>query len=241
MAGKQVEIFVLTETKIKTSKQRDIKDKLGIEWSIHTNIGQMEDIVGDSIWMGWNPMIWKGVIESESQQHIHGHFINQGRLDISVTVVYGSNKKPEREELWDELAKNGGIVGEAPWIVMEDFNDICLQEERDGQGDFDEDGTRQFIEAVDNAELRELATMGGFYTWNNCSRGRSLVRSEIDRMLVSETWMEKLPMAMVELFRGGMSDHVALIARLCALAANREWRPFRAFNSWFDLQEVVCP
>lgn len=56
-------------------------------------------------------------------------------------------------------------------------------------------------------------------------------------MLVSETWMEKLPMAMVELFRGGMSDHVVLITRLCALAASR--RAFRAFNSWFDSQEVV--
>jgi len=43
-------------------------------------------------------------------------------------------------------------------------------------------------------------------------------------------------MALVELFHGGMSYHVALITRLKDLMGS--WKPFRAFNSWFKKQEV---
>lgn len=46
-------------------------DKFGLEWAIHMNSMVVEELKGDIIWVGWKPSIWKGTMESVSQQYIH--------------------------------------------------------------------------------------------------------------------------------------------------------------------------
>lgn len=55
--AKEIEIFVLNETKIKQAKQADLMEKFGNEWDIVINVDEMEDGLGDTIWMGWNNLI----------------------------------------------------------------------------------------------------------------------------------------------------------------------------------------
>lgn len=55
--AKEIEIFVLNETKIKQAKQADLMEKFGNEWDIVINVDEMEDGLGDTIWMGWNKLI----------------------------------------------------------------------------------------------------------------------------------------------------------------------------------------
>lgn len=94
---------------------------------------------------------------------------------INTTVVYGSNRKADREMLWDELVEIKSRIGEEAWIIMGDFNEVRDLTEREGEGEFDEDGAKKFNDAIERIEAVELTTMGGQFTWSNCSRRGRLV------------------------------------------------------------------
>lgn len=55
-------------------------------------------------------------------------------------------------------------------------------------------------------------------------------------MLVSDVWFSKWPLATIELFKGGTSDHLAQITRLREIGGRMYL--FRAFNSWWKKEEV---
>lgn len=60
--AKRVDIFRLNKTTIKCRMQSEVISKFGVEWEIHTNLTYTEEREGDSIWIGWNPEVWKGSI-----------------------------------------------------------------------------------------------------------------------------------------------------------------------------------
>lgn len=103
-------------------------------------------------------------------------------------IVYGKNKKMEREDLWHKLREIKRTYGDMnePWIIMGDFNEIRMANERKVKGTYDEDGVDHFNNMIKDTKLNELPTTRGFYTWSNKSVGVGLVRSKIDRVLVSE-------------------------------------------------------
>lgn len=140
--------------------------------------------------------------------------------------------------LWQELREIASRHGNPsePWSVMGDFNEIRNTEEREGRGEHDIKGIDQFNSVIEDLALTELPTSRGVFTWSNKSRGNSLIRSKLDKILVSEELLVKWPTASTELFNGGTSDYSAIITKLRDIQGNR--RPFQIFNSWFDSTEV---
>lgn len=58
---------------------------------------------------------------------------------IFVTVVYGKNRKEEREDLWNELMMIKRGIGETLMLIMGYFNESRFPEDKEGQGTFDID------------------------------------------------------------------------------------------------------
>lgn len=50
-----------------------------------------------------------------------------------VMVIYGRNKESEREELWKEIMGIKDAIGDLPWIIMGDYNEIWVPMDREGQ------------------------------------------------------------------------------------------------------------
>lgn len=128
---------------------------------IHGNGEQKEDEEGDSIWVGWDPMIWDGKIKSTTRQHVHCNIKNLERgLHIKVIVIYGRNDKMEREALWEEPQKIKASGVEGMWIIMGDFYEIRHVDERTGQCVFDVEGANTFNEVIEDVDVKELGSIG---------------------------------------------------------------------------------
>lgn len=164
LVANRIEIFSLIETIIKSSMQIEVKEKMGNKWRIITNSSEMAIEHGDSIWLGWDPLISMGDISSITQQHVHGSYLNLGGVRIHVTVVYGKNKKEEWEELWRELAVIRNLIGIDPWIIMVDLNATRYLDNWEGQGAFDFNEAKKFNDTLVDIEVEELGSSGGHYT-----------------------------------------------------------------------------
>jgi len=72
--------------------------------------------------------------------------------------------------------------------------------------------------------LVELPFVGKKYTWFS-SNGKAM--SRLDRVLVSEEWMQEWPMGKQYVQRREVSDHCALV--------DKDWgpKPFRTIDAWF--------
>ncbi|KAL0455257.1 UNVERIFIED_CONTAM: hypothetical protein Slati_0864900 [Sesamum latifolium] len=84
-----------------------------------------------------------------------------------VSIAYGLNDVNTRRELWTHLVSIMEDVGDDPWIVLGDFNDVLDNSEVCGysgdinvaMGDF-----RAFL--VDSG-LAPLPSQGAYFTWHN--------------------------------------------------------------------------
>lgn len=94
----------------------------------------MEESEGNSIWFGWKSSVWIGSIYSSTKQHIHKRLFNGGELVIQVMIVYGKNKKSEREDMRHEL----GEVKRTYGAIMGDFNEIRVANEHKHKDIYDE-------------------------------------------------------------------------------------------------------
>lgn len=90
------------------------------------------------MWLGWNHQIWSGEVRS-----IHGFLRNQGGMEISVTVEFGRSTKMEKEILWNKLLELKNTIGDEPWVIMGDFNEVRSRADREGGAEYDEEGAEK--------------------------------------------------------------------------------------------------
>ena len=70
--------------------------------------------------------------------------------------------------------------------------------------------------------------MGKKYTW---FKANGTAKSRIDRVLVSEEWLQRWPMCKQYVQRREVSDHCALMIK----CIDKDWgpKPFRPIDAWF--------
>ncbi|XP_062119306.1 uncharacterized protein LOC133833064 [Humulus lupulus] len=113
---------------------------------------------------------------------------NQSKDRFSLTIVYGFNEDSKRVQLWEDLEDISAQV-QGPWLLMGDFNDIPLSNERVGRRNT-KDPTQEFRDCVDHCQLEDLKHYGAFFTWNNKQQPEDRVFSKIDRALVNSAWVD---------------------------------------------------
>lgn len=94
--------------------------------------------------------------------------INLGGLEILVTVVYASNSREDRKEVWKTLVDLANSSNDIKWRALGDFKEVRSPENRMGKISYSHGGPSEFILAKDKAHLMELPSIGGYFTWSKC-------------------------------------------------------------------------
>lgn len=127
-------------------------------------------IVGDFIWIIWNPKVWKGELMVMKRQFVTMNFKNMVGLELIVTFVYTSNVEVERRALWENIICILTLVGTKKWLVIGDFNEI-FSHEQFSQGVYFDSGLIKFRKVTKMTELNELGYIAVPFTRMNKAKG----------------------------------------------------------------------
>jgi hypothetical protein len=148
-----------------------------------------------------------------------------------VFNIYSCCDLNGKRRLWESLVLLRRQLGRGVWGVVGDFNAVLNCDERKGVNPLVTDTLNlemiEFGDFVRDIELFDLPILGRKFTWFH-PNGVSM--SRIDRLLVSEDWLEQWTSPSLWVLPRSISDHCPLLLRPCGM----EWgpKPFRFNNHW---------
>jgi len=163
----------------------------------------------------------KGYIAVVGQHKKSGH-------KCCVVNVYAGCTLKEKKTLWEELSSCKEASQITVWCFCGDFNAIRRRIERQGAGtsDFNSE-IKGFNGFIESNMLLELPIVGKKITW---FKPNGVARSGIDRVLVSEEWLQCWPMCKQYVQKREVFDHCALVIK----CLDKDWgpKPFRTIDAW---------
>ena len=87
-----------------------------------------------------------------------------------------------------------------PWMYAGHFNEILFPNEKKGKHEKNQQQIKEFQDAVEFAELRDLGFTGPAYTWSNGRRGVEFIWERLDRTLANDQWRNLFPIIIVPPF-----------------------------------------
>ena len=155
--------------------------------------------------------------------HIEG-VLSQFNLECMVSFVYAPNDGLLKKEVWNYLASFKNSVSK-PWCLAGDFNETLSPSDRKGSSRISS-SMISFKKCIDSCDLVELPLNGKKFTW---SRGNAA--SRIDRMFVTDDWLQHFPSSTLYGLPKNFSDH----RPLHMLVDSTNWgpKPFRLMNCWW--------
>ena len=121
--------------------------------------------------------------------------------------IYGSAHDEHKSEFLDELASFCGGCQE-PYIAGGDYNIIRSSDEKNKPSPLPR-YSKTFNSIIDSYDILDLGMSGGKFTWSNNQSPPTLER--LDRILISKSWEDNFPSAMVFKLPREVSDHSPLI------------------------------
>ena len=125
----------------------------------------------------------------------------------NLLVVYGDAQEEGKIPFLNELA-NFCHSNQEPILIGGDFNIIRFSHEKNNSNRLHTQ-TNVFNSLINFFELKELEMSGGVYTWSNNQNPPTL--EKLDRILVSNSWEDLFPTAIVTKLPREVSDHNPLI------------------------------
>ena len=143
--------------------------------------------------------------------------------------VYCSGSFREKKEVWEEINSYRLNQISKAWCVIGDFNSIRRQEERKSLisvSDYSRE-INGFNDFIEKSELVDIPLVGRKFTWY---KPNGMVKSRIDRVLVSKEWLEAWPSCQQFVLNRSISDHCAIVLKEVVV----DWgpRPFRSLDVW---------
>ncbi|CAN1156362.1 hypothetical protein LINPERHAP2_LOCUS20906, partial [Linum perenne] len=152
------------------------------------------------IWLLWDPYVVTLNILEFGSQFIHAKGSSADGSSFYLTTVYVSPRATARVLLWDAL-KRLSINQSEPWAVIGDFNAIFSTDDKVGGSPFERQRSKSFIDTCDLCRLS-----GPRFTWScNCSLSR------IDKALVNDEWISRMPESSVLHLHKLKSDHRPIV------------------------------
>ncbi|CAH9078478.1 unnamed protein product [Cuscuta europaea] len=130
-----------------------------------------------------------------------------------------------------------------PWLVMGDFNDIMFASDKRGRIPHPPWLLRGFRETVWASGLRNFSFQGCQFTWERRRGTPNLVEEKLDKILVSESWLDVFGATVTESLEGAPSEHLALYIKLLPTQNFCRRRNFKFENVWLreaDCREIVA-
>ena len=145
-------ILVLMETKIGGDRAKEISGRLPFDEAFHT------DTIGyaGGLWMLWNSDKVEVSILSSTEQEIHAIVkVLNSNLSWLFTAVYANPRTAERHILWENLNKVAELHN-MPWVLVGDFNEPLLNEDKFGGRAVSVNRSLLFKECLDNCGMIDI-------------------------------------------------------------------------------------
>jgi len=146
-----------------------------------------------------------------------------------VVNVYVACSVSDKIVLWRELSDLKKASSDVVWCFCGDFNAIRENGERKGVSmrNSNTSEMRDFNIFIDANLLFEIPLVGKPFMWFN-SNGKA--KSRLDRVLVTEEWMQTWPMCKQYMQNREVSDHCAIVVK----SVDKDWgpKPFRTIDAW---------
>lgn len=120
-----------------------------------------------------------------------------------------TNKHEESWRLLEKLSKRSGL----PWVFIGDFNEIMHGREKEGGNLRPKWQMRNFCEAVNRCNLKDIGYTRSNYTWCRRLGTHGWVRERLDRVLVSTNWLVTFPNVRLHHVAASTSDHCMLVLK----------------------------
>ncbi|KAA3470172.1 reverse transcriptase [Gossypium australe] len=151
----------------------------------------------------------KVTIQSYSKYHVDSLVNLEDGTDIRFTGFYGQAEPTLRNEAWDMLRRIKSNV-RGGWIVGGEFNAILNDAEKEGGRRKPRNSMNDFNKFLEELSLVDIKTRAGWFTWSNNRDGSGLVKERLDRFIVSEDVIEKMPFIDIKVIHQSKSDHDAI-------------------------------
>jgi len=145
--------------------------------------------------------------------------------------VYGSPHEECKAEFLIELASFCGGC-QVPYVIGGDFNLIRFSSEKNKVCSISKH-SKNFNSIIACYDIMDLGMAGGKFTWSNNQSPPTLER--LDRVLVSKSWEDMFPTAIVSKLPREISDHNPLILN------SSQQQPLRKLSFRFELMWLRNP
>uniref|UniRef100_A0A2N9HKW7 Reverse transcriptase domain-containing protein n=1 Tax=Fagus sylvatica TaxID=28930 RepID=A0A2N9HKW7_FAGSY len=108
--------------------------------------------------------------------------------------------------LWNDSVQ----VAAVPWVCASDFNEIVEQSEKEGGSLRPEWQMRNFREALAEAGLSCLPSLGPKFTWRGRRHGVGWIQERLDRFVANAEWLDLYPSVCCKNLVSSASDHLPI-------------------------------
>jgi len=172
----------------------------------------------------------------------NSHLMGKGFIDVFGTYseanvkcvivnVYAACNLRDKKMLWEEMSNVKASSQDIVWCFCGDFNAIRSRNERKGRTNREDQSSEivGFNRFIDSNLLFDLPIVGKKFTWFNSN---GMTKSRLDRVLITEEWLDCWPMCMQYVQRREVSDHCAIVVK----SLLKDWgpKPFRSINAWLS-------
>ncbi|GMI64491.1 hypothetical protein HRI_000118400 [Hibiscus trionum] len=154
------------------------------------------------------------------------------------TGFYGAPEVQNRAHTWN-LLRQLDDMGDTPWLVIGDFNELLLAQEKTGGRIRSERQMDDFRNALQDCGLNDIGYRGPWFTWEWGKLSSNLIRERLDRGVANSGWWELFPYFSLDHLPHAFSDHCPLLLNTSSVqpGSNRTHH-FRFEAAW--LTEESC-
>lgn len=231
--SKRPTIIFLMETFADTRRMESIRVQVGYKNMF---------VVNSAGHSGGLALLWKDDVALEVVGFSHNH-IDSTIQDMDdgpewrFTGYYGHLEKRRIKDSW-QLLRNLSNLNSLPWAIMGDFNDLLDNTEKRGRTNHPTWLLRGFKETVKECGLKDLPFSGYQFTWERSRGTPAWVEEKLDRIMVTDTWLEIFAEVHVESIMCSYSDHLPLFMQPVRSTCTIRRRRFQFENAW--LKEGRC-
>ncbi|GMI86526.1 hypothetical protein HRI_002321900 [Hibiscus trionum] len=126
------------------------------------------------------------------------------------TGFYGAPEVQNRTHTWN-LLRQLDDMGDIPWLVIGDFNELLLASEKSGGRIRSDRQMNDFRTALQDCGLSDIGYRGPWFTWECGRLSSNLIRERLDRGVASSGWWELFPNFSLDHLSHAFSDHCPLL------------------------------
>ena len=154
-----------------------------------------------------------------------------------LSGFYGHREPAMSMESW-RLLNSLRDSSQLPWLLIEDFNEIRCQAEKEGGATRPVQQMARFNASINYCGLKEVGFVGPKFTWLYQRRDGTQIRERLDRALASIDWHSLFPTAKLRHKSSSASDHNPLLPHLFSKKRQKYKKIFRFESMW--LKDERC-